>query len=312
MGKVKKWSDEEIKILTEMYKKAVPINKISYKLGRTERATEAKAIQLGLNKFSTYKNNANQKRPYMDYDWCYDRFVNKRMTHQEMADELGVTKRVIQKWCAGKFQLNAYTLRKYLTLNKNQKDVVMFGRLGDEHIDKRENEPIYIESHAEDEKDYLFWKYKILKNLCNSPPHYYPATNKKFRNAKTGLTQLCIAQPSYRLETMTLDCLKPIRELNKSEIIDNINEFGFCLYILDDGNRSKTNWGICVAGLSELEKHKYVDFCVNKLKLSCKIQNHDNRYISFDSVSSKQIDSLILKYVPDNLDIIQKKIYRWR
>ena len=45
-------------------------------------------------------NNPKFKAVYQDYDWCYERYVIKGMTHQEMADECGASLRVIQKWCS--------------------------------------------------------------------------------------------------------------------------------------------------------------------------------------------------------------------
>lgn len=148
---------------------------------------------MGNNKF---------KAIYQEYDWCYEMFINRGMSMQEMAVEAGCTLRVMQKWCSEKYKLNALTFKNEKHLNDLQRQIIMFGILGDGHIDKRENQPLYIESHADNQKDYIYWKYNILKDLCAMEP-IYKCGHKKEINGK-----ICNIKASYRLETRIINDLK--------------------------------------------------------------------------------------------------------
>ena len=173
--------------------------------------------------------------------------------------------------------------------------------MGDGHIDKRPDQPIYIESHSEGEKDYLFWKYKELKDLCNSEPKYH---KEAFYNFGTDKEYLC--QPFYRFETRIINQLKEIREMSRYDKINQLNEFGLCLHVLDDGYRGDV-WELCLAEYTEEEINLYIRLCKQRLDLIC-LQKKDDRYISFDAKSSRKIDDLILQIMPKELDIVKKKI----
>ena len=67
--------------------------------------------------FIVLSNNTKYKAVYQDYDWCYQKYVIERKSYQEMADELGVTKRVIQKWCVEKHGIHNNVMRGLLKPN---------------------------------------------------------------------------------------------------------------------------------------------------------------------------------------------------
>lgn len=295
------WSNEEIETLIELYSKNAKISDIAKQLGRTEGAVSSKAQHIGITSNIIKPNNPNFKAIYQDYDWCYERFINKGMSMQEMADEAGTTVRTIQKWCSEKHRLNDWTFKTEKKLNDLQKQIVMFGRLGDGHIDKREDQPMYIEVHAENQKDYLFWKWSILKDICNHEPVYYPNNNKCFNGT------VYEVQPTYRLNTRTVYDLKPIRNMSRTEIISKLNELGLSLHLLDDGYRSKSNWQLCLAEYTKDEVNLYIDICQNRFGLKAKVLK-DERYIQFTADSSRLIDSIILNNIPNELDIVQQKI----
>lgn len=302
MGK-RTWTEEEEKQLEEMYKDGLSFKEISEKLNRSISSINDKSLRMKLGEKYIRKNNPRFKAPYQDYDWCFDRYIERGMTHQQMAQECGATKRVIEKWCSGIHHLNNHTFRKLKKLNNIQKQIIMFGLLGDGHIDKRDTQPMYIECHAEDEKEYLFWKYDILKDICNKEPTYYKAAYSSF-----GKNKQYLCKPIYRLNTKIIDDLYEIRSMKKLEIIKQLNEFGLCLHILDDGNRSDL-WHICLAEWSNEEKNLYISICKNKFDLNCYL-NKDDRYAYFDANSSRKIDEIILFNIPNNLDVVNKKIIK--
>ncbi len=295
------WTDEEILILEDLYSKQVSMKEMSKILNRTMGSISYKAGLLGFTDKYMKPNNAKFKALYQDYDWCYEHFINRRMTHQEMADELGVTKRVIQKWCVEKHKLSDWTIRHHLTLNKKQRELIMFSLLGDGHIDKREDQPLFIVSHAENQKDYLYWKYNILRNLCNKEPTYYPETIKVFNDKEYE------CQPSYRLCTKIIDELSEIRNMSKYSIIEKLNEFGLSILVLDDAYRGNL-WNLCLAEYTDEEKDLFIKICNKKFGLEIH-KCSDDRYVNFTAKSSCDLDNIILRNIPNELDIIQYKIF---
>lgn len=247
-------------------------------------------------------NNPNFKAVYQEYDWCYERYILKGMTHEEMAKEANASIRVIQKWCVEKHGLHRNSFKELHKLNDIQKELIISGTLGDGHIDKRETQPMYIEVHADDEKDYMFWKYNILKNICNKPPVY---KSENTINHLSDKEYLC--KPSYRLNSRIIDDLKQIRGMSIIEKISNLKELGLSTYILDDGYRCSSNWELCIAKFTQEDKLFFINYCKDKFLLNCWLEK-DDRYITFDANSSRTLDEIILRNIPNELDIIHKKI----
>lgn len=300
MGNKNLWTKEEIEKFEELYKEGKSFKEISKILGRTVNAINKKSYDLRLGDKYMRNNNPKFKAVYQDYDWCYERYINRRMSHQEMADECGVSLRVIQKWCVEKHKLHLHTLREYITLTDKQRELIMFSKLGDGHIDKRKNQPMFIVCHAENQKDYLYWKYDILKNLCNNPPTKKESTKRCFANKEYQ------CQSSYRLCTKILDCLFEIREMSRLDIIKQMNEFGLSILALDDGYRGNL-WEICLAQRTQEEKDEFIKVCRDRFDLSFTYEK-DVRYVVLNAPDSKKLDEIILRNIPNNLDIVQYKI----
>lgn len=295
------WTKEEDIELEEMYKNGLSFGEISKKMNMNIGMINSRSSYLKLGDKYMRTNNPKFKAVYQDYDWCYERYIVKGMSHQAMADECGASLRVIQKWCSEKHRLNQWTFKENKELSEKQYQIILFGTLGDGHIDKRLDQPMYIESHSIDEKDYLFWKYENLKDLCGSEPKYYPMSYTSF-----GADKQYLCKPYYRFETRIINQLKDIRDMPRLDKIKKMTEFGLCLHILDDGYRGDT-WEICLAEYTQEEIDEYVKICDENFSLKC-WQKKDKRYVGFDAKSSRKIDSIILRNIPNDLDIIKKKI----
>lgn len=267
-----------------------------------DRLEEKHNIKIKYN-FTLNKTDRNYKAIYQDYDWCYQKYMVEGLNHDEMAKEANCSKRVIEKWCCEKHKLTQYYRQKYKELSIIQKDFIIGSLLGDGHIDKRETQPIFIVSHAENQKDYLYWKYNIMKDLCNIPPTYYKAKESPFPNGK-----MYLCQPFYRISTRIHDCLLEYRSMSKHELIDKLNEFSLVILMLDDGFRDRSNWQVCLADISLDDRLYFVKIMINTFKLNAYIDTCDDRYINFRADSSRELDDIILKIIPNDLDIIKYKI----
>lgn len=267
-----------------------------------DKLEEKHNIKINYN-FTLGKNDSNFKAIYQNYDWCYQKYMVEGMSHDEMAQEANCSKRVIEKWCAERHRIT----QKYRQANKKlsdvQKDFIIGSLLGDGHIDKREVQPIFIVSHAENQKDYLFWKYEMMKEFCNIPPKYYEAENKLWFNGR-----MYLSKPFYRMCTRIHDCLLPYRNMSKRELIDRLNEFSLAIYMLDDGFRDRSNWKICLAGIPMEDRLHFIKVMDSKFSLNAYVDTGDDRYINFRAESSRNLDYMILKNIPKDLDIIKYKI----
>lgn len=294
------WTDEDNRKLIELRQQGVKVKELALIFNRTEGAIKDRILKFGLANETTSKYNSNFKAIYQDYDWCYERYINLGMTMQEMADECGASLRVIQKWCGEKHKLNEFTFKKEKRLNPLQREIIMAGTLGDGHITKDIKTPSYIESHALDEKDYVFWKYEQLKDCCASGPTYYNPRTKIFNGKEYNV------QAWYRFETRGILELQQIKNMSKIDVINNMSELMLCLHLLDDGSRDGL-WHICLANWSDEEKSTYIKICDNKFNLNLSLDK-DSRYAHFNAVSSRAVDKMILNNLPNDLDIIHKKI----
>ena len=249
------------------------------------------------------KTDPRFKAVYQNYEWCYQKFMIEGLNHDEMALEANCSKRVVEKWCCEKHRLTQKYRQKHTKLNSTQKDLIIGSLIGDGHIDKREGQSLFIVSHAENQKDYLFWKYELLKNLCNKKPSYIKGSNKIFSNGKS---YKC--QPSYRLCTRIYDVLEKFKKMSTSDIIKNLNKFSLSVFMLDDGYRNEYSWEICVANFSDEEKHLFLKVLKDNWGIVGNIVPSDHRYIVYSKCNKDKIDEIILSQIPNDLDIIKYKI----
>ena len=243
----------------------------------------------------------NTPKPYQNREWLYEQKIIMNKTNKEIALENGWTVRVVEKWVQ-LFKLGKRDFKKEKTLSSKQLSLIKGSVLGDGHIAHNNS---FIVSHSEKQKEYLFWKYEVLKDLCSSPPSYYDKTKKYFSNGKE---YDCLA--FYRFNTRLLLCLKEIREASKASIINSLDEMGIAIWFLDDGNREPCNWRLCIAALNEEEKKVTINkfFEMGIASHLCK----DTRYLFLPAKGTKVIDEIILNNIPNNIDVVRDKVLNKR
>jgi len=291
-------SEEEIK-LKELVDEIIPYKEMSKILNKSPMAIRDKVSHLKLE--TKFKNSVNYKAIYQEYDWCYQKYMVEGLNHEDMAKEAKCSMRVIEKWCCEIHRLNQEYRQENKQLNDKQKDLIIGSMLGDGHIDKRETQPIFIVVHAENQKDYLYYKYELLKEFCNIPPTKQEARYKNFGDK----SYWC--QATYRACTRIQDCFLDYRGKTYSYLLNLINEYSFSIWMLDDGYRSHSNWELCVAEYTEKDINLALEIFENKFNIKGK-QKKDIRYIQFNAISSRKIDEIILRNIPNDLDIIKYKI----
>lgn len=308
MGK-QTWTQDQEEYLEKLYSKYIPLDEIVSKMNlysgiiRTRGSISSKANELGLTQKYIKLNNPNFKAVYQDYDWYYENFVELGLNHEQMADIAHCTKRVIEKWGQEKHHIDTYTRMKNKKLNQQQYDLVIGSLLGDGHIDRREEFPLFVVSHAENQKDYLYYKYAIMKNLCEMTPTKY-----KGKMQYKIVDSICDCQDFYRFNTRTYCAFKPFRKMSKIDLINRLNEYSFSIWMLDDGHCvEKGYWELCAPLESDEERSTMKNILYNKFGIT-PIEQKDNRYFKFHSEDSFKITNMILNNIPNDLDVIQSKI----
>lgn len=304
MGKIS-WTKEEIILLEKLYSLFLPINIISRELPEHSKgAISTKINKLGLSKKYIYPNSRNFIANYQDYDWCYEHFINQGLNHEQMAEIAGCKKRTIKKWCNEIHRISNITRSEKIKLTTQQIDLIIGSMLGDGHIDKREEYPLFIVTHAENQKDYLYYKHEIMKNLCNMQPKYYDGKDNMLI-----VNTYCNTQPTYRFNTRVCYCLDKYRKMDKIDFVKLLNEYSFSIWILDDGHCNNKKYWSLSCPFSEDVCLKIQNILNEKFNISSIIKLKNNyRYLFFNSENSKIISKIILKNIPNNLDIIKYKI----
>lgn len=301
MEKRKAWTTEEVKLLEEYYKSGKSQKEIATLLNRTEGSINTKCYKMKLGQKYMRSNNPSFKAEYQNAEWLYQKIAIEGKTLKEISKETGYSVRVLQKWAYEKGNNDNKHYKDLAILTDEQRMIILSGTLGDGHIAERDM--CYIEVHAIDQKDYLFWKYDKLKNLCSKEPSFIPA---KYHTFSGEVNYLC--NPQYRFSTRRLNCLLSIKNMTIVDKIKELDELGVALHFLDDAScKQNRYWQICVAGWAEYEIDSYIsklkeyNIVLNKIK--------DKRYLNATKDSSDIITEMILKYLPHDLDIIQHKIF---
>lgn len=265
--------------------------KLGLKGSTFKRLMQDHGIEL---KFGTHSKMA--PKPYQNYDWLFNQIVTLNKSIEQVAEENGWTVRVITKW-TGLLGINYRTFKDLKKISDKQRDLIKFSLLGDGCISKG----YFIVSHSERQKDYLYWKFEMLRDLCSQEPTRYEETDKTFN----GSTYHC--QATYRFNTRGLTEIEEIKKIPVIQIIDELDEFGLSIWMLDDGSRG-SSWELCVASYTEEEK----EHIVSKLHImglpSALLRNCDNRYLRLNADDSRTLDRIILRNIPNDLDIIKYKI----
>lgn len=96
--------------------------------------------------------------------------------------------------------------------------------------------------------------------------------------------------------------------MKKAEIIQELNEFGLSIHFLDDASRSQSGaWELCYAAFTQEEKELYCKILQERFGIKARMRK-DDRYIGFGIEDSKKIDAIILRNIPNDLDVVQYKI----
>src|SRR3989338_11370472 len=164
------------------------------------------------------------------------------------------------------------SLKKEMQLSSKQRSFIIGSMLGDATMRvgiKAKNANFKID-HCLEQKEYVFWKYEILKSfVTTSPKLSYRKTPEGIRYKKSWwfrTLRLPVLTEIYN-QFYTTDSYRCGRKIVPDLVFENMNPFIMAIWVMDDGsyNQEKINISTYSFTLQEIEK-----FC-NVIKRRFKI-----------------------------------------
>lgn len=219
-------------------------------------------------------------------------------TNKEIAEILGISDRYVSKLK----RENGIPTKIQYHINDIQHQILISGLLGDGNLKKNGlNNYYYRECHSVKESEYLHWKFDKLYPLTKGCSINYAPPRKSTQN------------PQENFNTKTLSELIPYSKMSNEQIINELNDLGLILYILDDGwkhnhgNGKNYNINLAVHSLTDKEKNLLQLRFKTILDIESKIICSDKNTLSFNKNDNIKFIEVIHKYGLDELDVVYKK-----
>lgn len=236
------WTEEEDKILKNNYSNNT-INYIKNFLpNRNEKQIKRRVFQLKLYKTPFIIKNK---------EIIQQLYIKQKKTDVEIAEILNVDKSTIYK-IRKKLKIKAYKRieRNEFTLTEKQKQIIYGTLLGDGHISDesfRNGQSRLRNKHCPKQKEYLYWKYDNLKNLCHSAPVLTKRNQYRFSTfGHPFFTELRKKYYPNSKKCINLD------------ILNKIGDLGLSVWCMDDGhNTGGHGFKLCTCSFS-FNQHKII------------------------------------------------------
>lgn len=156
--------------------------------------------------------------------------------------------------------------------------------------------------HCLEQKEYVFWKYEILKNFVTTPPRIsYRSTKEGIRYEKSWWFRTLrhpVLTEIYN-QFYTTDSYRCGKKIVPDLLIDNINPFVMAVWVMDDGsyNQGKIDISTYSFTLQEIEKICFV--IKNKFKITfLYYKDRDKGYrIYCNKTETQKLVDLICPYI---------------
>jgi len=177
--------------------------------------------------------------------------------------------------------LSGKALRKYkeeLRLSESQRAIVIGSILGDGNlrIPGRNKEANFIVEHGEEQKNYVFWKYRIMREWILTPPKKVVRVYHKDRTRTTVSWRfLTISHPEFT------KFYKMFYRKEKKIIPKSINEFLnhpliLAVWIMDDGTKSGKSFFLSTQNYTRREQEKLIQCLKENFGIEGKINIHSH------------------------------------
>ena len=196
------------------------------------------------------------------------------------------------------------SFKKGMQLNPLQKSFIIGSMLGDAtmRIGKNAKNANFKIDHCLEQKEYVFWKYEILKNFVTTPPKIsYRKTKEGVRYEKswwfrtirhpilTDIYNKFYTTESYRCGT----------KIVPDSFLDSINPFVMAIWIMDDGSYNKKKIDISTYSFTLQEIEKLCEIIKNKFDITIRYyKDRDKGYRMYCSITeTRKLVDLIYPYI---------------
>lgn len=242
-----------------------------------------------------------------------DLYLVQMKTDEEIAKILNTSKMTI---CRNRKKFNIKTFerwqRNYCEPTEEQKEIIYGSLLGDGSISNGfrkgiRYQSIFEEKHCSKQKDYVFWKYLKLKNLCLSEP-------KEIKNSL-----------QWRIRTFAHPFFSKLREniypreiktLNET-FLNNIGPLGLAVWYMDDGTISKQSNFVkfCTCSFTINEHQILIKWLKNKFSLETYMKIYGKyRFLVVEKESRKLLFQILKEYVINSMKykITFREFHTWQ
>lgn len=217
---------------------------------------------------------------------------------EQIANKFGVTKSKVYRE-ANKLNVKTNkTHNKTFSISQEAEQIILSGILGDGNIRKMGNGAVYREKHGKEEFEYCKWKNNMLGALTKDKKMY-------------------LYKDEYlNFDTYNTSQLLKYKNMTYEEIIENLNDFGIALYLLDDGwTRQYTNHQsflveskiIPLSAMIKL-KEKIEKIFGLEVRIHTRVDTKNKKEIrTLNIINNEKIKAVCEKYNMNNLDVFKKK-----
>jgi len=239
--------------------------------------------------FNLPRNFKFKKKDFLDLH-------SKGLTDNKIADLLGVSATRISEF---RRSLNLISNKSSdINITKVQEQLIIGTVLGDGHLYNYKDTAMLKFDHSLKQKDYLFYKYNIIKNLCNKEPYYL--TQKDKRTSKVYEKYSCRTKSLISLKKYRKLFYCPKKQINL-EICDLIDTMAVAIHYFDDGYLHKNRYYyIAMYGYSKESVKLYMEMLKYKFNINASCKNGNNLYIKADSI--EKFTNLIKPYTVKSME----------
>lgn len=192
-----------------------------------------------------------------------------------------------------------------LSLTKRQRDIIIGSLLGDEcmRIIGKARDACFAISHGEDQKNYVFWKYREFKEWVMTPPWRENRTYHRDKKRKLA---------SWRFQTITHPDFTEIyrtfyREGHK--ILPNslkallLSPLSLAVWVMDDGNKNRDALFLNTQGFTQSQQMEIIKVLKENFDLEARINRHSTSKgrqlyrIRFTTKSTERLYGIIKRFL---------------
>ncbi|TSC93895.1 MAG: homing endonuclease [Parcubacteria group bacterium Licking1014_1] len=185
----------------------------------------------------------------------------------------------------------------------HQFDVLIGSLLGDARLECRsigKRHPITARlriHHSEKQKDYVFWKYEIFKDIVEKGPRKIMVWHDKLRN-KNHFSWYFHSKSLENLGLLHKYFYGGRTKILPENVFDLITPRALAIWFMDDGSNTQNSYTISTHCFSEKEQCKILYFFKEKYNINAKVVKDRSKFkIAFGRHEYKKLNAIVEPYI---------------